>query len=176
MGDASIRKASIGAKTDDGFVQRRFPSITVEGSVEVRAHVKAHCKRLSTALPNQFNLPTLIDHLFQKHVEKNLVCHTEWEKPLYSPLQLEYAATDAWGHLKLQQLCDESQAITRDADDASECSETEMDADDDSIRMSVADADVGGDDDGGASEGYDSDERQRTAIENVGKLVRSIRS
>ena len=71
---------------------------------------------------------------------------------MYSPLQLEYAATDAWGHLKLQQLCDESQAITRDADDASECSETEMDADDDSIRMSVADADVGGDDDGGASE------------------------
>jgi hypothetical protein len=31
MGDASIRKASIGAKTDDGFVHRRFPSITVEG-------------------------------------------------------------------------------------------------------------------------------------------------
>ena len=74
MGDASIRKASIGAKTDDGFVHRRFPSITVEGSVDVRAHVKAHSKRLNTALPNQFNLPTLIDHFFQKHVEKNLVC------------------------------------------------------------------------------------------------------
>jgi hypothetical protein len=77
---------------------------------------------------------------------------------LYSPLQLEYAATDAWGHLKLQELCDESQAIAWDADDASVFSETEMDVDDDCIRMSIADADFDGDDDGGESEGYDSEE------------------
>ena len=63
MQDPTIRKASIGAKNDDTYVNNRFHDVTVAGSVDVGRQVKAIS--LSAGAPSKFGLANLIEHFFQ---------------------------------------------------------------------------------------------------------------
>ena len=91
---------SLGLGGDVARVTKRFNlgAGAITGGVEL-AHAVAHLH----LPPDRRALADMVGSLFGAYLDKG-IDHRCWEAPVLTPRQLEYAAADAWAHLRIHQV------------------------------------------------------------------------